>query len=55
MSKIILLIILSPLAMLCGILSRAIIYIIIKKFIEIKFECVQTINDLINNRKDSQC
>lgn len=55
MLKIILLIILSPFAMLCGILSIAIIYTIIKKFIEIMFECVQTINDLINNRKDNQC
>lgn len=52
MLKIMLLIILSPFAMFCGILSMAIIYAILNKTIEIKMEHGNTVNNLKNNRDD---
>ncbi len=55
MLKIILLLILSPLAILCGIISVTIIYVILKKSVEIVIECVKVIIDSINNRDDNQC
>nr|DAD77762.1 MAG TPA: hypothetical protein [Myoviridae sp. ctCL221] len=55
MLKIMLLIILSPLAILCGIFSIAIIYAILNKIIEIITDRVKTIINLTNNRDDNQC
>ena len=55
MLKIMLLIVLSPLAILCGIVSMAIIYAILKKIIEMTIDCAKVINDLLNNRDDKQC
>lgn len=55
MIKVMLLIILSPLAIICVMLSIGMIYVILKKIAEIVMGCVKTINDLINNRNDSQC
>lgn len=51
MLKIMLLIIISPLAILCGIVSMAIIYAILNKIIEIIMDCVKA----INNRDDNRC
>lgn len=55
MLKIMLLIILSPFVLLCGILSIAIIYVILNKTIKIEMEYRNTANDLKNNRDDKQC
>ena len=55
MLKIMLLIILSPLAILCGIVSMAIIYAILKEIVKLIMDCVKVINDLINNRDDNRC
>lgn len=55
MLKIMLLIILSPFAILCEIFSIAIIYAILNKIIEIVIECTKTINNLISNRDDNKC
>lgn len=55
MLKIMLLIILSPLAILCGIVNMAIIYAILNKIIEIITDRVKTIINLTNNRDDNQC
>lgn len=55
MLKIMLLIILSPLVILCGIVSIAIIYTILKKIVEMIIDCVRVINDLLNSRDDKQC
>lgn len=55
MLKIMLLIILSPLAIFCGILSIAIIYAIVEKIINLVFDTAKTISDIINNRDDGQC
>lgn len=55
MLKIMLLIILSPFAILCGIFSIAIIYAILNKIVEMIMDCVKVINDLLNNRDDKQC
>lgn len=55
MLKIMLLIILSPLAILCGIVSMAIIYAILNKIIEKITDRVKTIINLTNNRDDNQC
>jgi hypothetical protein len=52
MLKIMLLIILSPCVLLCGILSVVIIYAILNKTIEIKMEHGNTVNNLKNNRDD---
>lgn len=51
MLKIILLIILSPFAILCGIVSVAIIYAILNKIIEMIMDYIKA----INNRDDNQC
>lgn len=51
MLKIMLLIILSPFAILCGIVSVAIIYAILNKIIEMIMDHIKT----INNRDDNQC
>lgn len=51
MLKIMLLIILSPLAILCGIFSIAIIYAISNKIIEMIMDYIKA----INNRDDNQC
>lgn len=51
MLKIMLLIILSPFAILCGIASVAIIYAILNKIIEMIMDYIKT----INNRDDNQC
>lgn len=51
MLKIMLLIILSPLAIICGIVSIAIIYVVLKKIVEIVMDCVK----IINSRDDKQC
>lgn len=51
MLKIMLLIILSPFAILCGIISVAIIYAILNKIIEMIMDYIKT----INNRDDNQC
>lgn len=55
MLKIMLLIILSPLAILCGIVSIAIIYAILNKIIEMIMDCVKAINNFVNSRDDNQC
>ncbi len=52
MIKVMLLIILSPFAIFCAILSMSIIYAILDKIIEI---ICKEINDLINNRDDNRC
>ena len=51
MLKIMLLIILSPFAILCGIVSVAIIYAILNKIIKMIMDYIKT----INNRDDNQC
>ena len=51
MLKIMLLIILSPVTILCGMISVAIIYAILKKSVEIVVNCAK----VINNRDDNQC
>ncbi len=51
MLKIMLLIILSPFAILCGIVSVAIIYAILNKIIEMIMDYIKA----INNRDDKQC
>lgn len=51
MLKIMLLIILSPLAILCGIVSMAIIYAIVNKIIDMIIDYIKA----INNRDDKQC
>lgn len=51
MLKIMLLIILSPFAILCGILSIAIIYSILNKIIKMIMDCAK----VINSRDDKQC
>lgn len=51
MLKIMLLIILSPFAMLCGIASIAIIYTIVNKIIDMIIDYIKA----INNRDDKQC
>ena len=51
MLKIMLLIILSPFAILCGIVSVAIIYVILNKIIEMIMDYIKA----INNRDDKQC
>ncbi len=51
MLKIMLLIILSPFAILCGIVSVAIIYAILNKIIEMIMDYIKA----INNRDDNQC
>ena len=51
MLKIMLLIILSPFAILCGIVSVAIIYAILNKIIEMIMDYIKA----INNRDDTQC
>lgn len=55
MVKAMLIIILSPLAIFCGILSIAIIYAVLDKVIEMIMDCVKVINNLINNRDDNKC
>ena len=55
MLKIMLLIILSPLAILCRIFSIANIYAILNKIIEKITDRVKTIINLTNNRDDNQC
>lgn len=55
MLKVLLLIILSPLAIFCGILSIAIVYAVLKKIIELTVESAKAITDFINNRDDKQC
>ena len=50
MLKIMLLIIISPLAILCGIVSMAIIYAILNKIIEIIMDCVKAKNNRYDNR-----
>ena len=50
-----LLIILSPFAIFCGILSIAIIYAILNKIIEMIMDCIKTINNLISNKDDNKC
>ena len=51
MLKIMLLIILSPFAILCGIVSVAIIYAILNKIIEMIMDYIKE----INNRDDNKC
>ncbi len=51
MLKIMLLIILSPFAILCGIVSVAIIYAILNKIIEMIMDYIKA----INNRDDNKC
>lgn len=51
MLKIMLLSILSPLAILCGIVSMAIIYAIVKTIIDKIIDYIKA----INNRDDKQC
>lgn len=51
MLKMMLLIILSPFAILCGIVSVAIIYAILNKIIEMIMDYIKA----INNRDDNQC
>ncbi len=51
MLKIMLLSILSPLAILCGIASIAIIYAIVNKIIDMIIDYIKA----INNRDDKQC
>lgn len=51
MLKIMLLSILSPLAILCGIASTAIIYAIVNKIIDMIIDYIKAIND----RDDKQC
>mgnify|MGYP004588146305 CR=1 FL=1 len=51
MLKIMLLIILSPFAIVCGIVSMAIIYAIVKKIKDIIIDYIKA----INNRDDKQC
>ena len=51
MFKIMLLIIISPLVILCGIVSVAIIYAILNKIIEMIMDYIKA----INNRDDNQC
>lgn len=51
MLKIMLLIILSPLVILCGIVSVSIIYVIVNVIIEMVINCIKT----IKNRDDNQC
>ena len=51
MLKIMLLIILSPFAILCGIVSVVIIYAILNKIIEMIMDYIKA----INNRDDKQC
>lgn len=55
MLKIMFLIILSPFAIFCAILSIAIIYAMLKKVIEKIIDCMKVINDSLNNRDDKQC
>lgn len=55
MIKAMIIIILSPVVMICGILSIAIIYAILNRITEIVMMCVKTINDFINNRDDNKC
>lgn len=55
MLKIMLLIILSPLVIFCGILSIAIIYAVLDKVIEIIINCIKVIINLMNNRDDNKC
>lgn len=51
MLKIMLLIILSPFAILCGIVSVVIIYAILNKIIEMIMDYIKA----INNRDDNKC
>ena len=51
MLKIMLLIILSPFVISCGILSMIIIYVILKRVIQMIIDYGKTIND----RDDNQC
>lgn len=51
MLKIMLLIILSPFAILCGIVSVPIIYAILNKIIEMIMDYIKA----INNRDDNKC
>lgn len=51
MLKIMLLIILSPFAILCGIVSVAIIYAILNKIIEMIMDYIKA----IKNRDDNKC
>ena len=55
MLKIMLLIILSPFAILCAIVSMAIIYAILMEIVDMTMDCVEVINDLLNNRDNKQC
>ena len=55
MLKIMLLIIISPLVIFCGLLSIASIYVILNRIIEIIINFVNTIHGLTNNRDDNQC
>lgn len=50
MLKIMLLIILSPFAILCGIVSVAIIYAILKKIIEMIMDYIKAINNSDGNK-----
>lgn len=53
MLNILLLIILSPLAIICGIISIAIIYAIIKRIVELILGTVNSIRDIINKRDET--
>lgn len=55
MLKIMLLIILSPLVIFCGILSIVIICDVLDKVIKLHIGFIKSIIDSLNNRDDNQC
>lgn len=55
MIKILLIIILSPVAIFCGMLSIAIMWAILNKIKEKVMNCLKTTNNISNNRDDKKC
>lgn len=55
MIKILLIIILSPVAIFCGMLSIAIMWTILNKIKEKVMNCSKTTNNISNNRDDKKC
>lgn len=55
MIKAMIIIILSPLAIISGILSIAIIYAMLNEIAKLLIECVKTIINFFNNRDDKKC
>ena len=55
MIKILLIIILSPVAIFCGMLSIAIMWAILNKIKEKVMNCSKTTNNISNNRDDKKC